>query len=311
MILHFIRPYWFWVLLPAFLYLIWVIFSFRPHDPWKNVCDPHLLPALVQSSPKKSQGYFYFILFLFYILCIFALAGPSWKKVKLPVYREMSSLMLILDLSPAMLETDLRPNRLMRAKYKIRDLLNAAQNTQMGLVVFTEEAFTASPLSQDANTLNALLDELGPEIMPVSGSDSGQGLMEGHKLLKQAGATHGHLLLITASNPTAKSFSESFAIAKEGVHINVMAVLQDNIENQTTIHNLQQLAKTGGGQFYLFTKDGSDIQNILNFMSNKEIIKSEKRMNASLWLDAGPLCCLLLLPIVLLVIREHIRHETH
>ena len=65
--------------------------------------------------------------------------------------------MLVLDLSPAMLTTDLKPDRLTRAKFKIRDLINATQNTQMGLVVFTGEAFVASPLSQDANTLNAML----------------------------------------------------------------------------------------------------------------------------------------------------------
>src|SRR5262245_11017913 len=110
--IHFIRPYWLWMLLPAFLYLVWIIFSYRQQIPWKNVCDPHLLPALLQASPYSSQRIFYLTLFLFYAICIFALAGPAWKKVELPVYREVSSLMLVLDLSPAMVSADLKPDRL-------------------------------------------------------------------------------------------------------------------------------------------------------------------------------------------------------
>jgi Ca-activated chloride channel family protein len=311
MILHLIRPYWLWMLLPAFLYLVWVIYSFRRRNPWKKVCDPHLLPALLQSSPQQSQSIFYFSLFLFYAVCIFALSGPAWKKAQLPVYRDLNSMMIVLDLSAAMNETDLKPDRLSRAKYKIRDLINSAQNTQMGLVVFTEEAFSASPLSQDANTLSALLDELSPDMMPVAGSDSGQGLTEGFKLLKQVGAEHGTELLITASNPTANSWSAAKSISDGGGHLNVLAVLDSNAANQTTIANLQQLAKTGGGTFYLFSADASDIQNILNSAGTKQIVNNETVENAYLWLDAGPWFCLLLIPIALLVLRENMRHEKH
>lgn len=308
---HFIRPYWLWLLLPALCYLVWVIYSCRQHNPWKNVCDPHLLPALLQSSPYKTRSLFYFSLFLFYAICIFSLAGPAWKKASLPVYRDVSSLMLVLDLSSTMNETDLKPDRLTRAKYKIRDLINAAQNTQMGLVVFTQEAFTVSPLSQDANTLNALLDELSPEMMPVSGSDSSQGLTEGYKLLQQAAASHGNLLLITASNPTADSFSAVKTIAQSGGHLSVLAMLDNNAANQATIANLQQLTKTGGGTFYLFTADATDIQTIASSANSKQVINNDKMESAYLWLDAGPWFCLLLIPIALLVLRETMRHEKH
>jgi Ca-activated chloride channel family protein len=201
-------------------------------------------------------------------------------------------------------EGDLKPNRLIRAKYKIRDLIHAAQNTQMGLVVFTEEAFTVSPLSQDANTLNVLLDELAPDMMPIAGSDSGLGLMEGYQLLKQAAQGQGnHLLLITASHPTANSWRAAKTIADGSFHLSVLAMLANNTANQALIANLQQLAKTGNGTFYLFTADTADIQRILA-TSSKQVIKNENKENAYLWLDAGPWFCLLLIPIALWVLRD-------
>ena len=258
--------------------------------------------------------------------------------------------------------TDLKPDRLTRAKFKIRDLINStadpaetlrdggfkggesrfspfvqakasllrsiqtekefprssagtpvnsAQNTQMGLVVFTGEAFVASPLSQDANTLNGMLDELHPQMMPISGSDMGQGLSQGLALLKQGGVTHGNLLLITASDPTADSWTEAQNIAQAGSHLQVLAMLEPNQTTQSTITKLQELAKLGNGSFYLFTPDSTDIQNILRNNNKKQAIKDEKVENAYLWQDAGPWFCLLLIPFALVVLREKARHEKH
>jgi Ca-activated chloride channel homolog len=309
--IHFIRPYWLLALLPAIFYLAWVIYSYRQSNPWKKVCDPHLLPRLLQASPQQSRNFYNFILFLFFTISIVALAGPAWNKARLPVYRDVSSLMLVLDLSNAMLDTDIKPDRLTRAKLKIRDLINAAQNTQMGLVVYTDEAFVASPLSQDANTLNAMLDELYPQMMPVRGSDTGQGLTQGHTLFKQSAAMHGSILLITASEPTANAWSVAKDIAQAGNHLNVLAMLESNAATRPVITKLQELAKAGNGVFYLFTPDASDIQSILNSNKTKQAIKDEKLENTYLWQDAGPWFCLLLIPLGLVVLREKARHEQH
>lgn len=309
MTFHFIRPVWLWLLLPAMLYLVWVIYSVRHRNPWKAVCDAHLLSALLLQPARHSKWLLFSVLFLFYVIAIFALSGPAWEKTSLPVYRDVSSMMLVLDLSPNMNDTDLKPDRLTRAKYKIRDLINTGKNTQMGLVAFTEEAFTASPLSQDANTLNALIDELVPEMMPVAGSDSGQGITEGYQLLKQAGAPYGNVLLITASAPTANSWSAASKVAASGGHLNVLAVLADTTANQNLISDLQQLAKTGNGKFNLFSANTSDIQNILSKSDNRQVVSTDKSENANLWRDAGPWFCLLLVPFLLLVIREMQRHE--
>jgi Ca-activated chloride channel homolog len=311
MMMHFIRPFWLLTLIPALLYVSWVIYSQRQSNPWKSVCDPHLLPALLQSSSYKSRNFINIILFLFFTICIMALAGPSWKKAKLPIYQDVSSLMLILDLSAAMQDTDLTPDRLTRAKFKIRDLINSAQNTQMGLVVFTAEGFVASPLSQDANTLNAMLDEIYPQMMPVAGSDIAQGLTQGLALLKQGAVDHSNILLITASEPTSNSLSEAKSISDAGYHLNVLAMLTSNATTQTTITKLQQLATLGGGSFYLFSPDATDIQNILSKNKIKQSIKDDKVENAILWQDAGPWLCLLLIPFALIVLREKVRHEKH
>jgi len=302
--IHFMRPYWLLAFVPALFYLAWVIYSAKQYNPWRNICDPHLLPALLQVGKTSSRLFFHLSLFLFLIISIFALAGPAWHKTKLPAYQELSSLMLVLDLSPAMQSSDLKPDRLTRAKFKIRDLINRSDETQMGLVVFSGEAFVASPLSQDANTLKTLLDELNPQMMPIAGSDIGQGLTEALRLFTQTGIHHGNVLLLTASEPTASSWAAAKALYQAGHQVQVLAMLEQNATTQKTIDSLQQLATMGGGAITLFTADESDIKRILNNHRATESIKDQNVENATLWQDAGPWFCLLLIPLVLLVLRE-------
>ncbi len=304
MMIHFIRPFWLLALIPALFYFTWIICSSRQKNPWQKICDPHLLAKLLQENKMKSQRFFYSILLFFFIIAIFALSGPSWQKTQLPVYRDINSTMLVLDLSPAMLTNDLTPERLSRAKFKIRDLITNSQNTQMGLVAFSGEAFVASPLAQDANTLKGIVDELHPQIMPLSGSDIGQGLTEALTLLKQSDVQNSSVLLITCSEPTTNSWTAAKALREAGYQLNILAMLPSNSETKAVISALKELAKIGGGSFNLFTPDATDIENILQSYSGNQTVKDQNVEDAKFWRDAGPWFCLLLIPLVMLILRE-------
>lgn len=308
--IHFLRPSWLLLLLPALIYLMWIIRSTQNRNPWHKVCDAHLLPVLIEKNHSSSSKlYNHCLLFLFYIFSIFALAGPAFQKVSLPIFQETEAWTIVFDLSNNMNVTDIQPTRLQRAKYKIYDITSTAKNLQIGLVAFTEEAFVASPLSKDASTLNNLVTELHPGMMPVSGADSSKGILLGQQLLKQAGFITGNILLITASAPTNESFSAAKKIAENGAHLYILAMVANEKENQHTIQQLRQLANLGGGNMQLFTAGSTDVQAILQHTSSGRAVQQDKKDQAFLWKDAGPLICLLLLPIAFFMLREYLAHE--
>ena len=80
-----------------------------------------------------------------------------------------------------MLETDIAPNRLTRAKQKISDLLATRDGGRNGLVVFAGSAHTAMPLTRDNAVYDPILAAIRPEIMPKAGKRTEQVIPASHR----------------------------------------------------------------------------------------------------------------------------------
>ena len=135
--LHFLRPLWFLGLIPLICLAIILFRQKAIPQAWKNVCDQHLLPHLLQIEGFGAQkrAYFYLLSAAFFMLI--SLVGPSWQKRPTPTYHTIYPRMIVMDLSADMLKTDLSPNRLARAKFKLHDLFQYKNKGQFGLIVYT------------------------------------------------------------------------------------------------------------------------------------------------------------------------------
>jgi Ca-activated chloride channel family protein len=162
----FIRPIWLWCAIPLII-IIWVIYyrKTRSHN-LNDICDKELLPRLMISLGNSSLVPL-FLLAAAWGLSIFALAGPSWTKVMSPVFKSAATTVILLDLSEEMLVKDPNPDRLTRARYKINDLLNLSADRRYGLAVFSGEAFTVSPVTNDVMTIISFLGALDPSLLPI------------------------------------------------------------------------------------------------------------------------------------------------
>ncbi|MFX9023860.1 VWA domain-containing protein, partial [Acinetobacter baumannii] len=81
-----------------------------------------------------------------------------------------------------MAASDMTPDRVTRARYAVDDLLGAARDARVGLVVVSGEAYTVSPLTEDVATIRGLLPPLAPSIMPGSGDQLAPALETAAKL---------------------------------------------------------------------------------------------------------------------------------
>ena len=221
---HFLRPEWFYALIPL-LIAVWFVKRWRARATgWQGVIANHLYQHLITGKQQSVTSLFVPLLALTWLLGVIALAGPTWERIPQPVYQVKTGHVLVLDMSLSMRATDIAPDRLSRAKYKAIDLVNLIDEGDMGLVAYAGDAFVISPLTEDANTLNALLPGLSPEIMPVAGSDPVQGLRLAETLLTNAGFQNGMLYWITDGVEISQMKELSDFLSETPFKVNILGV---------------------------------------------------------------------------------------
>lgn len=281
--LHFLRPWWFLVLVPL-IGLAIVSWRQTPRlHAWEEVCDSHLLAHLLQRKGQGKRMPSLLLLFLSAFFMILANTGPTWHKLPVPTYKPTQPRILVLDMSEHMLEHDLSPDRLSRAKFKLRDLLARKDAGQFGLIVFTGEPFVVSPLTDDGQTISSLLSTLTPDIMPVGGQKLESALTEASQLIKQAGYEHGQILVLTSDTPSSEAITMAKKLAQEGIFSSILPIRVDKDLNPL----FQRFAGAGDGQLLTYSSDSSDLQQWLEQSSKDEEFTLSKQDDIPLWRDEG------------------------
>lgn len=193
---HFLRPKLLWLLLPLVIILILSIVNSKEDVKWKKVIAPHLRPFVIKKGSESLKKWMQFALVLILGIATVGAAGPTWKMSEIPDKKLETPLVIALDLSQSMMATDIQPNRLERAKFKIKDLLEENPKARIALVGFAGSAHTIVPLTRDYKIISTHLDGLSPSMMPYSGTNLEAALELADTLTNITTAT-SKLLLIT------------------------------------------------------------------------------------------------------------------
>jgi len=326
---HFLRPWWL-LLLPLLLIVLWFLRRRRLQSRrWQNVCDEQLLPHLLisESGARQRRGLL-LIVGLSGLLSIAALAGPAWKQLEQPVFRDQSALVLMLDLSRSMDATDVKPTRLTRARLKLIDILKQRKEGQSALIVYAADAFVVSPLTEDAETIIAQVSSLKTGLMPQQGSRPDLAIDMAQQLLAQAGALRGELLLISdgLENVPPDVLQSTIAeLTQSDYRLSILAVgdaagapialpdggfLKDSsgaiVIPRLDETGLRALALQGGGHYQAMRVDDLDITTLLDSarLTSQSELEESQGFKADQWREEGPWLLLLLLPLALMAFRR-------
>jgi Ca-activated chloride channel family protein len=291
------------------------------------VISAELLPFLMQSDAqgenRLTRSFMMGAAGCWLLFCL-ALAGPSWNQLPQPVHKEDAALVLMLDLSPSMLAEDVAPSRLIKARYKMIDILKARQQGFTGLVVYGGEAFTVSPLTEDGNTIVSLIPTLHPGLLPVYGSNTEDGIDAAMDLIKNAGYQQADILLLTDGVSRAAFGDISSQLKSRNIRLHILGVgtaegapipmgnggfVKDKngsiLLPKLDSSALRQLADLGGGKFVSMSNDDSDINHLLQAVGSDFPTTTEVRdQTFDVWEDYGYWLILLLLPLLLASFRK-------
>ena len=324
---HFIRPLWLLGIIPAALCLLMINKLAHQAGNWSKVISAELLPFLMQSDAqgenRLTRSFMMGAAGCWLLFCL-ALAGPSWNQLPQPVHKEDAALVLMLDLSPSMLAKDVAPSRLIKARYKMIDILKARQQGFTGLVVYGGEAFTVSPLTEDGNTIVSLIPTLHPGLLPVYGSNTEDGIDAAMDLIKNAGYQQADILLLTDGVSRAAFGDISSQLKSRNIRLHILGVgtaegapipmgnggfVKDKngsiLLPKLDSSELRQLADLGGGKFVSMSNDDSDINHLLQAVASdfpETTVVSDQTFDV--WEDYGYWLILLLLPLLLASFRK-------
>jgi len=223
-----------------------------------------------------------------------------------------------------MLTDDIKPDRLTRARFKLRDLLKRSQGVQIALLAFSERPYVISPLTDDVETIDAFVPSLAPDIMPVQGSRIDLAIDRAVELLQQAKAVNGRLVLITDSEVNDLAIEAASRAQELGHQLSIIGVGTSRgaplrgadgrfiqaangaiVVPQLKMDGLQRLAQAGGGVAVKVSSDDSDLDQVLQ--SNAGLVTRKENAQSSLagdnesmqqnwWVERSPL----LLPLIVL-----------
>ena len=292
---HFLRP-WLLLLLVLPLWGYWRYFKgVKNQSSWEKVCDKRLLDFLLVKGSARQRKNIGYIGLAGMLAAVIAAAGPSWEKKDIPSLAPENPLMLVLNLSSDMDARDVTPSRLERAKFTISDLLKLVKTPQAGLIVYSDEPFLISPITEDAQIVSNLLPSVVRDIMPVNGDRPDRAIDLAVEKLKNAGYAKGNIIMITAE--AGQRFDQALAAAKKaksaGFILNIIGMSKESSEK------LQLIAEAGGGSYLPYAAGDSGIRQLakqINAQTGDLKISENLRTQ---WLDAGYglaflplLCCL-------------------
>jgi Ca-activated chloride channel family protein len=320
---HFIRPYWLLALVPFVFIVILLVKNKLGSSNWSSVCDADLLPYLLQEKAVNQSRWPITRTAIAVLLAISALAGPTWQRIPSPVFRNDSALVIALNLSKSMDAEDIKPSRLIRARYKIADILQQRTDGQTALLVYAGDAFTVTPLTDDTETIINQLPALTTDIMPIEGNNTKLVLEKAVELFNQSGLQKGQILLVTDNVDLDNS--KSIASSLDNYHLSILGLgttdgapitlpeggfLKDEQGNivlpKLNSRDLAKLAEAGQGIYQSLTADDTDVKTLLSEIDKpvQQEGKENKNLLIDIWEDKGPWLLLLTLPLAALSFRR-------
>ncbi len=204
---------------------------------------------------------------------------------------EVNDIFFVVDVSRSMLANDFKPDRLAVAKQKIADFVELMPTDRIGIVIFSEKAFTLLPLSTDLKLITRMIDEIktggflggGTNIGDALALAVGRGAQSLAKnkiiiLLTDGVSQVGFLTPLQAAEEAKKQKMKVYTIGVGG-RANAQIPTGRNIFGKTTYQNipggsydletLQKISKITGGKSFVAQNEKA-LKNVLREIEQLE-----------------------------------------
>ncbi len=220
------------------------------------------------------------------VLILIALARPQKTNEKVEQWTEGIDIMLVIDISESMQIEDFKPNRLESAKEVAGNFIRGRFRDRIGIVIFSGDAYSLSPLTTDYDLLEAYLKDIDFDMIESRGTAIGSALAVATNRMRESSAKSKVLILLSDGDNTAGNIDPitaaeladaysikiyTIAVGKEGrVPFGKDFFGQPNyIENTLDETTLRKIAKIGQGEFFRVS-DNAALKSVFTLIDQYE-----------------------------------------
>jgi Ca-activated chloride channel family protein len=276
---HFLRPWAFLAIVPVILLLLLIRRRQDAGRAWRGIVAPHLLPYLLSGESQRTRSMPLTLLAIGWMISIFALAGPTWRREPSPFADDIAALAIVLKVTPSMRAQDIQPDRLTRSVQKIQDLLVLRRGAKASLIAYSGSAHVVMPLTMDENIVNTFARSLDPKIMPSDGDAAAEALRFADQTLTTGTGT-GSIVWI-ADNVAPEEESSLAAWRKSSrTALRLLMPLAEGPEMAA----LREAAKVAGASPVKLTADNADVDQLARSTKFSSVVAAEK---SDRWEESG------------------------
>lgn len=193
--IEFAQPYQFILLGLVPLLLWWYITGYQRRQA--SIMVSTIAPLSSLSSWKIALRHLPFALRMLALVClVVALARPQKRNDEQMVNGEGVDIVLCMDVSGSMLAQDLTPNRLEASKSVAANFVDSRPTDRIGLVIFSGESFTLTPVTTDKNVLKTQIYNIRSGLLE-DGTAIGSGLATSVDRLRSSSSKSKVVILLT------------------------------------------------------------------------------------------------------------------
>lgn len=213
------QAFWYLLALPVLFGLF--VWSFRARKAaLERFGSPALMQKLTSATSRPRQVLKTALMLVFFFFACLALVEPRFGSRTDTVHRRGVDVLVALDTSLSMLAEDIRPNRLMRARYEIESFIDRLEGDRIGLVAFAGQSFVLCPLTLDYGAAKLFLDSVDTGLIPSRGTAIAGAIKTATRAFGGEERKHKALVLITDGEDHADDPVEAArAAADAGVRI--------------------------------------------------------------------------------------------
>jgi Ca-activated chloride channel family protein len=266
-------PWYILLLLP----IIYCLYKCKEYP--KSIYFVHLQFMRVKKNIKQLEWIIKIFIFIFLVV---ALASPILIDKSNQLNRNGKDIVLAIDASGSMnssgfsSEDDLAgKSRFEITKHIAKDFIKKRQNDNVGIVLFGDFAFIASPITYEKQIVADML-ELLTQGMAGQNTATGEAIYMSVRAFKHSRAKSKVIILLSDGEHNSGSISpkDAVVLAKEqGVNIYTIAIGK---KGEADAALLTEIARQSGGHFY-YASNASELKKVYENIDTLEDSKIKSR----------------------------------